>query len=663
MLQKKALSSEKFPMKKSLNGRIMKNTIGALLLLVLICSGIMVASMQSLTSSILLDNLQPLARQSAKTVESNIHMLADRMMTIAGDTRLLPQQENQANQHLVLDTAQEVYEFSNLALYNLDGSRFLGNSSAPTQIEGAFFDLLRETDNLTTGQSTLSSGSLGISMGMPVKENGSTVFYLVGTYKYDALSDVLSNINVGKSGYAMIVNSQGQIVGHPSQDLVLSGTMLLDLDRGYESVYNGVVATDTAVGEAVIDGENTLLGYAPVQGTQWSLLVQVPKSDYALLVNRAIFMIAIVALCLLALSLVMMYRLSHSISTSVKKVARRMVGLSDGDLQTEVDQLHSRDELELLTATMSSTVSSMKLYISEIQRVLSHIAAGELNIAPQGEYRGDFSQIRDALEHIILSLNETMCDFKAAAVRVAYVAENLSGQSGQLHHASMEQTEAAAHLVNEVSTVKDRLADVTHSTDQTRERTEEIARKIQNTNDQMQSLTGAMNDIQNNAGEITKIAKAIQDIAFQTNILALNASVEAARAGAAGKGFSVVANEVKQLAAKSGEAAQAAARMVENTREIIHTGVALTAETAQSLEEISKVSGQIGQITHQLSSDVQEQQSALIHMEEKIETISAIADRNLQSAGDTAQSSTLLAQEADELQSQIRRFILRERGE
>lgn len=663
MLQKKALSSEKFPMKKSLNGRIMKNTIGALLLLVLICSGIMVASMQSLTSSILLDNLQPLARQSAKTVESNIHMLADRMMTIAGDTRLLPQQENQANQHLVLDTAQEVYEFSNLALYNLDGSRFLGNSSAPTQIEGAFFDLLRETDNLTTGQSTLSSGSLGISMGMPVKENGSTVFYLVGTYKYDALSDVLSNINVGKSGYAMIVNSQGQIVGHPSQDLVLSGTMLLDLDRGYESVYNGVVATDTAVGEAVIDGEKTLLGYAPVQGTQWSLLVQVPKSDYALLVNRAIFMIAMAALCLLALSLVVMYRLSHSISTSVKKVARRMVGLSDGDLQTEVDQLHSRDELELLTATMSSTVSSMKLYISEIQRVLSHIAAGELNIAPQGEYRGDFSQIRDALEHIILSLNETMCDFKAAAVRVAHVAENLSGQSGQLHHASMEQTEAAAHLVNEVSTVKDRLADVTHSTDQTRERTEEITRKIQNTNDQMQSLTGAMNDIQNNAGEITKIAKAIQDIAFQTNILALNASVEAARAGAAGKGFSVVANEVKQLAAKSGEAAQAAARMVENTREIIHTGVALTAETAQSLEEISTVSGQIGQITHQLSSDVQEQQSALIHMEEKIETISAIADRNLQSAGDTAQSSTLLAQEADELQSQVRRFILRERGE
>lgn len=663
MRQKKTPVSENPSIKKSLNGRIMKNTIGALLLLVLVCCGIMVASMQTLTSSILLDNLQPLARQSAKTVESNIHMLADRMMTIAGDTRLLPREDNQVNQHLVLDTAQEVYEFSNLALYSLDGSRFLGDSSSPARLEGTFFQLLQETDNLTTDEVTLISGALGIRMGMPVKENGSSVFYLVGTYKYDTLNDVLSNIIVGTHGYAMIVNTQGQIVGHPNQEVALSGTTLLDLDSGYDQVYDGVISTSTAVQEAVISGEKTLMGYAPIQGTQWSLLVQVPKSDYALLVNRAIFMIALAALCLLTLSLSVMYRLSHSISTSVKKVTRRMVALSDGDLQTEVDQLRSRDELELLTATMASTVSSMNLYISEIQRVLSHIASGKLDIAPQGEYRGDFSRIRDALEHIIFSLNETMCDFKAAAVRVARVAENLSDQSGQLHHASMEQTEAASHLVQEVAAVKARLAEVTGSTDQTREKTQEIARKIQSANEQMHSLSGAMNDIRNNTGEITKIAKAIQDIAFQTNILALNASVEAARAGAAGKGFSVVASEVKQLAAKSGAAAQAAAQMVDNTREIIHTGVELTAETAQSLEEISAVSGQIGQITHQLSTDVQDQQNALVHMEEKIETISIIADRNLQSAGETAQSSSTLAQEADELQAQVRRFVLRERGE
>ena len=82
----------------------------------------------------------------------------------------------------------------------------------------------------------------------------------------------------------------------------------------------------------------------------------------------------------------------------------------------------------------------------------------------------------------------------------------------------MEQTEAASHLVQEVAAVKARLAEVTGSTDQTREKTQEIARKIQSANEQMHSLSGAMNDIRNNTGEITKIAKAIQDIAFQTNM-------------------------------------------------------------------------------------------------------------------------------------------------
>ncbi len=70
--------------KRSLNGRILKNTILNILVLVVVCCGIMAAAMQSLANSILLDSLQPMARQSAKTVEANIHMLADRMMTIAG---------------------------------------------------------------------------------------------------------------------------------------------------------------------------------------------------------------------------------------------------------------------------------------------------------------------------------------------------------------------------------------------------------------------------------------------------------------------------------------------------------------------------------------------------------------------------------------------------
>ena len=100
--------------------------------------------------------------------------------------------------------------------------------------------------------------------------------------------------------------------------------------------------------------------------------------------------------------------------------------------------------------------------------------------------------------------------------------------------------------------------------------------------------------------------------------------------------------------------------MVSSTRAIIQTGVELTADTAGSLRNISAVSGQIGAITDQLAAAVQGQESALAVMEERIGTIAAIAERNLQNAGGTEQSSGLLAREAEALRFQVKRFIVKE---
>lgn len=244
--------------------------------------------------------------------------------------------------------------------------------------------------------------------------------------------------------------------------------------------------------------------------------------------------------------------------------------------------------------------------------------------------------------------------------KLADMAEELSGQSGQLHAASLEQNQSAEALVLEVSHVKEQLANVTESSSQTRAKTEEITRRIETANTKMTALSGAMDDISTHAREITKIAKAIEDIAFQTSILALNASVEAARAGSAGSGFAVVADEVQQLAARSSEAAKSATSMVENTRAIISTGVELNVDTADSLKAISDVSSQISEISDRLVEAVQGQENALSVMEERIGTISGIADRNLQNAEGTEKSSGLLAREAEKLQIQVKNFVLKE---
>lgn len=664
MTGKKKGSHSSQGMKRSLNGRILKNTTLNILLLVVISCIVMAFSMQSLANKILLDSLQPMARQSAKTVEANIHMLADRMMTIADNAQMkagdIPEDEVYRNRETLLTEAAEIYEFHSIGLYNGSGQLIQGLKDAPQSLEQDFISLLQETDNLTVYSSTIFQNKLGIAIGMPMKENGETVLYVVGVYKYDTLNDVISSINIGKNGMAFMANREGIVTGHPDQSVVLAGSTLLELSGGNQEASSRVTTGETGATEFSINGEKMLAAFSPIRGTQWSLVIQVPKADYNYLINSAMLLAAAATLAVLVLSILLVLRLSRSISRPVKSVTSRMVALSDGDLHTEVLPVDSGDEMEVMNQTLGETVESINRYISDIQRVLTQIAGGNLDTESQVDYKGDFALIQHSLGEIISSMNGTILGFQSAASRLTGMAEEMKGQSAQLYQASMEQNESTEELVQEVCNVKERLANVTESTGQTRSKTEEIAQRIDEANAQMASLSDAMDDISGNAQEITKIAKAIESIAFQTSILALNASVEAARAGVSGKGFAVVANEVKELAAKSAEAAKNATEMVGNTSTIIQTGVELTANTADSLRAISKVSAQINTIADQLVTAVESQEGALASMEGRIEVISSAANRNLQNAAQTEQSSGMLADEAERLQSHVRRFRLKE---
>ncbi len=482
----------------------------------------------------------------------------------------------------------------------------------------------------------------------------------MGVYKYDALNDVIESINLGKNGIAYMVNREGSVTAHLEESLILEQSTLGELSHGNEEYLSGVTAGETGATEFSVDGKNILAAFSPVRGTQWSLVIQIPKSDYDSLINEAVMAAILFTAAILVVSILLVLQLARSISRPVKSVTGRMVALSDGDLHTEVAHVRSKDELELLTKTLDETVESVNRYISDIQQVLTQVAKGNLCVEPQVDYKGDFSLIRASLGTILQSMNETIAGFQSAAVRLADMSEELKGQSGQLHQASLEQNQSAEELVCEVSNVKEQLNGVTENSDQTRAKTEEIVQRVHEANTRMNSLSKAMDDISSNASEITKIAKAIEDIAFQTNILSINASVEAARAGLAGRGFAVVAEEVRQLASRSAEAAQNATDMVGSTSAMIQTGVELTAATAGSLASISAVSDQIGEITDHLVAAVQGQRGALAIMEERIETISTIADTNLQNAKGTEQSSGLLAREAEALSSQVEKFVLKE---
>lgn len=463
--------------RRSLNGRILRSTILNILILVIVCCGIMALSLQYLATNILLDSLQPMARQSAKTVEANMHMLADRMMALAGNARMqsvmldnnvVDATTTRKNRAELLTETAEIYELHTIALYNLDGQLVQGIDGAPQSLEEDFFALLRETDNFTTSSSTIFQEKLGITMGMPVKENGETALYVVGVYKYDTLNDVISSINLGRHSTAYMVDRNGIITGHPDQSLVLAKNMLSQLGGENPEILNRITAGETGAAEFPIDGKHILVAFSPIRGTQWSLVLHIPESDYSHMINGAVFVAIAFTFVVLIFSILLVLHLARSISRPIKNVTARMVSLSNGDLHTTITPVRSKDELEVLTLTLSTTVESINNYILDIQQVLTHVANGNLCINPQVDYKGDFALIRNSLRTITQSMNETITDFRKTTTQLAYMSEELNNQSSQLHQASLEQNQSTEALVCEISHVKEQLSSVTESTSQTR---------------------------------------------------------------------------------------------------------------------------------------------------------------------------------------------------
>ena len=153
-----------------------------------------------------------------------------------GETGAGAEEALRASRGQVLTEAAKIYELYTIGLYTPEGRLVQGINTAPETLDNEFFSLLQETNNLTTDASTKFQDGLGITMGMPVKEDGETVLYVVGVYKYDALNDVISSINLGRHGIAYMANHGGDVIGHPDQTVVLSGKTMEQMCEGDQEV-------------------------------------------------------------------------------------------------------------------------------------------------------------------------------------------------------------------------------------------------------------------------------------------------------------------------------------------------------------------------------------------------------------------------------------------
>ncbi len=270
-----------------------------------------------------------------------------------------------------------------------------------------------------------------------------------------------------------------------------------------------------------------------------------------------------------------------------------------------------------------------------------------------GALYGTFIEMSDKLNHVLSSIN-------AATDQVAMGSKQIAGTSMNLSQGATEQASAIEQLTASIEQITAQANANAESADQANRLSETAKIKSVEGSEQMESMIRAMDEINASSNNISKIIKVIDDIAFQTNILSLNAAVEAARAGQYGKGFAVVAEEVKNLAESCANAAKNTSDMIEASIANVRSGTAVARRTDASLKEILSAASSLADIINSIKVASDEQLIGLRQVNEGISQVSQVVQTNSATAEESAAASEELQSQAELLKTQVASFRLKE---
>lgn len=347
--------------------------------------------------------------------------------------------------------------------------------------------------------------------------------------------------------------------------------------------------------------------------------------------------------------------LLSAVDKPIQETNKALSQISKGHFEIDINNNHQGSFASMMEE-LKSTVTTIGSYIAELNDVLGAIAQGDLTKTITREYVGQFDTIKQSVNNINVTMQDTISSIITSAENVRSGAKQIAETSMDLANGASNQASSVEELTASITIINEQSQKNSDRTKEANRLSERSSAGAQTGSAEMKNMLKSMEDIKVSSNDIAKIVKAIDDIAFQTNLLALNAAVEAARAGTAGKGFSVVAEEVRSLAGKSQESAKNTEALITEIISKINSGFNIANTTAESLNTIVEDINAISVLVKEIDKASVEQTDGIAQIAVGINQISQVVQSNSSNSEESAAASQELSSQSEMLASMVARF-------
>jgi methyl-accepting chemotaxis protein len=375
--------------------------------------------------------------------------------------------------------------------------------------------------------------------------------------------------------------------------------------------------------------------------------------------------LTIVAIALIIVAMVISYmngkKIATQISESLKRLSDRMTSFAQGDLSSDFPEFETKDEINDTAVTAAHMAENIGMLINDMDDTLSKVADGDFTVScscPE-RYVGEFKTLRQSVANLMAKMRDILEQIGETSEKVDTGSAQLSENANALAQGALDQAGAVQQLTATINDMSLNAKDSATRIEEAYKKGLFYKGKAVEGREEVANLVNAMEAISKVSNEIKDIIGEIEDIASQTNLLSLNASIEAARAGDAGKGFAVVADQIGKLASDSAQSAVRTRELIQKALDEVDKGNATMIRTNETLQQVVEGIEFLSNVTKDASESSYTQVNTMEEVEKGIEQISAVVESNSSSAEETSATGEDLAAQATNLKQLTQQFVLR----